>query len=340
MTTNKSSPLHSVFLSVVIVVRNQCDQLRAMLEETSALVATLASDYELIVVDNASTDDSLPLLRELVAPDGLPNLQIYALTKEIDTDTATWVGLENALGDYMAAVDPCLDNVHYLREMLDQAAAGVDVVFAVNKTRVVPGITYRVFRRIFNTLFRHLGGVDLERDAPAFRVLSKRVVNFVLRHPVPSLAYRHLPATSGFVRANLAYSAPRKSRQPKRLGEAFDRGLRMLVSSTQAPMRIVTSLSLFGAISNFLYSIYVIAVAILKADVAPGWVTLSLQQSGMFFLISLVLLVLGEYILHMARLTNEGPMYHIAQEFTSANILGRSKLNVEEVVSATSGNRV
>ncbi len=62
-------------------------------------------------------------------------------------------------------------------------------------------------------------------------------------------------------------------------------------------MRMVTSLSLFGAVANVLYSIYVVGISLFKVDVEPGWVSLSLQQSGMFFLISLVLLVLGEYIL-------------------------------------------
>jgi hypothetical protein len=108
----------------------------------------------------------------------------------------------------------------------------------------------------------------------------------------------------------------------------------LLVSTTRAPMRLVTSLSLFGAATNLVYSVYVVAVGFLKVDVAPGWVSMSLQQSGMFFLISLVLLVLGEYILHMANLSNEGPLYHVGQEFTSAHMTRREKLNIEEVVSS------
>ena len=82
-----------------------------------------------------------------------------------------------------------------------------------------------------------------------------------------------------------------------------------------------------------MYCVYVLAVGILKTDVAPGWISLSLQQSGMFFLISLVLLVLGEYILNMASLSNEGPLYHVGQEFTSARMTRLEKLNIEEVVS-------
>ena len=112
--------------------------------------------------------------------------------------------------------------------------------------------------------------------------------------------------------------------------------MRLLVSTTRAPMRLVTLLSLFGAAVNALYCIYVVAVGVFKSDVAPGWISVSLQQSGMFLLISLVLLVLAEYILHMASLSNEGPLYHVGQEFTSARMTRREKLNIEEVSTRTS----
>ena len=51
----------------------------------------------------------------------------------------------------------------------------------------------------------------------------------------------------------------------------------------------------------------------------------------MFFLISLVLLVLGEYILHMASLSHGGPLHHVGQEFTSARMTRRERLNIEDV---------
>jgi hypothetical protein len=121
----------------------------------------------------------------------------------------------------------------------------------------------------------------------------------------------------------------------KRLSQSIDRGMRLLVSTTRAPMRLVTGLSLFGALSNLLYSLYVVAIVLTKPDVAPGWASLALQQSGMFFLISLVLLVLGEYILNMARQSNEGPLYYVGQEFTSSRMTRHEKLNVEEVLENT-----
>ena len=95
-------------------------------------------------------------------------------------------------------------------------------------------------------------------------------------------------------------------------------------------MRLVTFLCLFGAGSNLIYSLYVILVKIWKSNVAPGWATLSLQQSGMFFLLSLVLLILSEYILHIVK-SSEKPHYHILKNLLAREVTHQAKLNVETV---------
>ncbi len=322
-----------ILLSVVFVIRNQSSDIEKILSDACTSLSSLVSDYELIIVDNASDDDSVSRLKALTGENGLPNLQVYALTKEVDADTASSVGFENALGDFVAVIDPFTDDVGFLPDMLDKAVCGADVVFAKNEQKPAQSLVYWSAYAIFNGLYKWFNDIHLAKEAPQYRILSKRVVNFILQHPQPSVTYRHLPATGGFTRANLSYSATPKASHTKRLGESFDRGLRLLVSTTRAPMRLVTSLSLFGAVANLIYSFYVVAIVLLKDDVAPGWVSISLQQSGMFFLISLVLLVLGEYILQMASLSNEGPLYHVAQEFTSARMTRREKLNIEEVIA-------
>ena len=320
------------FLSVVFLVRNQADSIEHTLSEASAVITSLVRDYELIVVDNASDDDSITVLKTLTGEQGLANLQVYALTKEVDADTASWVGMENALGDFVVVIDPLIDDVNFIPQMLDRAVKGADVVFANNDKKPAQSLAYRSAFSAFHWLYNRFNGINLANEAPQFRMLGKRVINFILQHPHPAMSYRHLPATGGFTRAYLKYSATPKTTRPKRLGESVDRGVRLLVSTTRAPMRLVTALSLFGAVANLLFCGYVVIIAIFKTEVAPGWVSVSLLQSGMFFLISLVLLVLGEYILNMATLSNEGPAYHVGQEFTSARMTRREKLNVVDSV--------
>ena len=332
--TKQSGKLTSVlpvFLSLIYVVRNQNDRLASMIQAASSLLQESVSDYELIIVDNASEDDSISTLKSLTTNVSYPNLQIYALSKEVDVDTASWAGIENALGDFVAVIDPLLDDIQFLPQMLDKAVNGADVVFSNNQQKPSQNYTYQLAYAFFNFLYKSFNDIHLSKEAPYYRVLNKKVINFILKHPQPSIAYKHLPATSGFSKINLSYSSAPLAIRNKSLAESIDRGMKLLVSTTKAPMRLVTYLSLFGATANLFYSLYVIFTGLTKPDVAPGWVSSSLQQSGMFFLISLVLLVLGEYILHMATLSSEGPPYHIAQEFTSSYITRKEKLNIEEV---------
>ena len=327
-------PQVSFFLSVVLVVRNQAAVIDSLVAQAIDILTPLVGDYELIIVDNASDDETLAQLKRLTGRDGQPNLQVYALIKEVDTDTASWVGIENALGDFVAALDPTRDDVLFLPQLLAQAEAGIEVVFARNEQRPPQSIAYRLCSAAFNQLYKRFNDVHLTNDAPRYRMLSKRVVNFILQHPRPVFSYQHLPATGGFARVTLNYRSSLPAMKKKHLGDSIDRGMRLLVSTTRGPMRLVTSLSLFGASANLVYSVYVVLIGIFKDDVAPGWISLSLQQSGMFFLLSLVLLVLGEYILNMASLSNEGPAYHVGQEFTSERLTRKEKLNIEIVTGS------
>ena len=331
--------MYQLLLSAVMVTRNESQNLRQVLEELGTRLARIATDYEIVVVDNASDDDSVAILKSLTQEGGLPNLQVFALTKWVDTDTANWVGMENALGDFVAVIDPWSDDPSMIEAMLDKSLQGSDVVFARNERQPPGGLSYRLCSALFGFLYKWFNGVNLATEAPQYRVLSRRVINFILQHPTPALSYRHLPATAGFSKMMLSYSARIDRHGTKNLAYAIDRGIRLLVSTTRGPMRVVTGLSLFGAVANLVYSGYVIAVALLKESVAPGWVTLSLQQSGMFLLISLVLLVLGEYIVQMATLSNEGPRYHVAQEFTSAVLTRRQRINVDEALQQDSKPR-
>ena len=145
-------PKLPIFLSLVITMRNQADQIQPLLADVSRMLSELASDHEIVIVDNASDDDSLLRLKVLTGPDGLPNLQVYALTKEVDSDTAAWVGLENALGDFVAVIDPLNDDINFLPELLDKAVCGADVVFAKNEQKSAQSFAYRGAFAIFNLL--------------------------------------------------------------------------------------------------------------------------------------------------------------------------------------------
>jgi len=95
----------------------------------------------------------------------------------------------------------------------------------------------------------------------------------------------------------------------------------MAVNHSVAPLRLVSVLGLTGSFLSLMYSLYVVGVYFSKRDVMPGWTTLSLQLSGLFFLVFVMLTMIGE---HLRRLLDEAvdrPLYHVREDQASAVML-------------------
>lgn len=326
-----NSPTHNAqLLSIIVVVQDQAGEVPAIARQLSRALDALATHYEIVFVDNGSRDETLSELRRLTRSAEFSDVQVYALHRAVDKDVAAWAGVENALGDYVAVVETDDAAIRVIAPMLAAATGGTDIVYAVDTARRERGRSlYGSLENAFRHLFARFSGIDLHREAPYVRLVNRRVVNFILQYPLPAQRYRFVAAVGGFTRNYLEYTSS-QSPPTRTIGEGLERGIRLLTTTTRAPLRLVNMLCAFGAGANLLYTVYIVAIALFKRDVAPGWVTLSLQQSGMFFLISLVLLVLGEYVLHVASLSSEGPSYYITQEFTSAASRRDRALNVEE----------
>ncbi len=319
-----------ILLSVVVVLDHAGDSAHALLKPIVDRVSPLVSDFEIVVVDNGSTDDSAAEYVRLVQPDGLPNLQVYRLIRPVDFENAAWAGIENSLGDFVLVFDVYNEDLSFLEQALDAAATGAEFVAIRNVSPRSGHLVERALARAFRLVFRSMAGVDLRIDAPQCRLISKRVVSYLMQQPKPALKYRALPAIAGFPRATIMYTGSGVGGRRHSFASRVRRAMNLLFAQTIMPLRIASALAILGAVANVLYSIYVVIVRLLMKDVAPGWATLSLQQSGMFLLISLVLLVLVEYMAQMFVWNLEGPPYYLAGEHTSAVLRRREKLNVEQ----------
>lgn len=324
-----------IFLSAIFITKNPTNQFINTLSEISQLLSSLVTDFEIIVIDNGSDDASIANLKKITTETKIPNVIVFTLTNEIEINLASWVGLENAIGDYVVVLDADTDDFLIIPEMLEKIQSGADVVFAKNISELRPNFLYNIIETTFNYFYKIITNIEINKNSAQFRLLNRQVVNFILQHPNPSVSYKYLPVTGGFQRFYISYQSEIKNQKNKKLALSVEQGIQLLISTSKAPMRIVTSLSIFGAIANLVYSLYVVFIAIFKPKIAEGWVSQSLQQSGMFFLFSLVLLVLGEYILAMTNQQNKGPHYHISQEFSSPVMTHRQKLNLE-IVAETS----
>lgn len=323
---------HACIVSVVTVVGRGCGVPEAShcksLQELHRASSALHSDFELVVIVNGVSISSIMALKTLASE--LPNTHFYILQKPVDYLVARLAGLENALGDWIAFVDLGIDPPDMLDVLLKSAFEGHDVIFANNKTRVKErSIGHMLLSPIYHRFFAFFHGFDLQQKAPTFRLFSRAVANAITQDDFPLLALDLLPANGGYRTRTIEYSHDHTTDRGAPLPEKIRERWRTIIGIGGAPLRFANLICAFGAMVNLVYSCYVIFVYLFKPDVVPGWTTLSLQVSGMFFLISLVLWLLSEYLLLMFDHAARRNVYRIADEFSSNVQTRHIRLNVE-----------
>ena len=325
---------YDIFLSVIYVLSDNLDQLHKILKNTIQVISPIVADYEIIIVDNVSDKNkSVPLLKKLTNDKELHNLQVYVLNKKVEENIASCIGLDKSLGDFVAVLNPLLDDISFLPKMLDKAINSLDIVIAYNKNKYIKSFFYRFARKTFDFLYKLLNKTIITKDIFPYRLFSRRVTNQILQDPYPEMMLRHLPTSLGYERVELNYSSEFKTILNTNILYSAKKALKFLISTSDAPMRIVSMLAVFGAFMNIIYSIYILIIALSKTKVAEAWVTLSLQQSGMFFLISIFFFILSEYILNMKHTTINEYSKLISQEFGSDIIARHRKINLKEINS-------
>ena len=174
-----------------------------------------------------------------------------------------------------------------------------------------------------------LTGIRLNQYSNGLIALNRKAINHILLFPNPELRFRNIPSMAGFKFKNLDISYNLDKPEQIRLKESLSRGIKLITYSSESPLRIATLLSAIGALISMIYSFIVLLLWAFGENITPGWTSISMQSSIMYFLFSVVLLILSEYILGISRKSNTEPSCFISDEFTSAVMHSKKKLNVE-----------
>ena len=317
-----------ILVSVVIVARNAAEFLPDYLRKLSAVMAANYKDYEIIVVDDASKDNTAEKIAG--AQKHYNNIQFYALSPRVGTAIASIAGLDNAIGDYIIMLDPLRDPTDKIPEMVAKALEGNEIVYGVDAKRAGATHFYDKAALLYYQLFSHLTGLEIPREVSSFRLLSRSVVNYITaindRHHLLSV----LPAITGHRFATVEYTSLVSRTQNQKISffAKILEGIGVLFACSVKPLRFATYTAVAAGFLNLIYALYVVVIALIKPDVAEGWVSLSLQNSGMFFLISLILTSISEYLYGIMERTQNRPLYNIARESSSLVLKRKEELNV------------
>lgn len=313
-------------LSIICVLDGRQREPVTVLREVHRFAAAMSMPFELVILVNGLMPRGSEDVRSLART--LDSLQLYFMKRRVDYPTAVLAGLENAIGDWVATIDPACDDPAVLRDLVQAALREhCEVAVASPMGRVPRSPMEAVLSSAFHFVFRRLHGFSLALESPTARLISRAVVNDVLQHDSPLIALETLTAAGGYTRISVRAIQHSQLRLP--IAERLRVRWRTLLGINAAPLRIANLICAAGALAALLYSIYVIGIYFFKSDVMPGWTTVSLILSAMFLTFSLVLGMLSEYLIMLLDVGARRGRYEIAEELAST-VQPRSKLlNVE-----------
>lgn len=308
-------------ISIVVPLDEDAHLLDEIVTGIDQVVGKAYRFFEIVLVDDGSTDGTASAVQALLK--NIQRIRYLRLSRKFGRDVALSAGIESAIGDFVVTLDPRTDPIGIIPEMINvcRKTGGIVHGIAGNPAR-------RTFLResiggIFRAYCRKRIGVDIKRGVSDLRVLSRQAVNALLQVREQSRYLRVLTLTLGYHHEFFPYQlTPRKGggREPGWASE-ITTAIDLLAANTRHPLRLVTVTGLLGAFLNLLYAGYVVAIYLIKPNVAAGWTTLSLQQSGMFFFVCLILAVLSEYVGTILGEVRSRPLYFIAHEATSSVLL-------------------
>jgi dolichol-phosphate mannosyltransferase len=307
-----------VLVSAIALLHDHATILPAFVAELCGVLADGYANYEVVLVDGGAPAETVAAARGLLAAH--PCVRLIRLSRETPDETALLAGLDAAIGDFVVVLDPDLDPPAEIPAMVDRCRVGAEVVLGVDPGYQPGGPLYKLFRSGFGAVLRRMMGIELPPGPSGFRVLSRAAVNALTRVRQRRRYFALVVREIGLTTAEHRYR--RASRSGRAPGVNFFRaartGLSVLVHNSLLPLRLVSLLGLFGSLISFAYSLYVVAVYLFKPDVMPGWTTMSLQVSGLFVLVFVMLALIGEYLVRVLEESSDRPLYHVRDEHASA----------------------
>jgi glycosyltransferase involved in cell wall biosynthesis len=310
-----------LFVSVVAPLHDDGDIVDAFVDETMRMLSEGYTNYELVLVDDGSRDDTVE--RASAQLRRYSCIRLIRLSRRFGQETAISAGLDSVIGDYVAVVLPDSDPPGLVPALVERSRSGTGIVFGIRRNRRGEPLWLRFGAGLFYGICNRLLGLQLPRNSTHFRVLSRQALNAVVQVKDRTRYLRTLSAYVGYGNQGFEYD-PATRRQPPRhksVVESITLAINIVVANSTRPLRLVTWLAMLISGLYLLYMGYIVLIYLLKPRVAEGWVTLSLQSAVAFFFLFLILTVLSEYLGRLLGEVKEGPLYYVLEERNSSVLI-------------------
>ncbi len=302
-------------VSCVIPCFNESGNLNALLSQLEEVLGETGLDWEIIVVDDGSTDGTADVAAQWCS---LAGFRCISLSRNFGKEAALTAGLQAAHGDAVVLMDG--DRQHsptLVKVMIDEWLQGAQVVHTVRRERKAETPAKRVGARLFYRLMNSSHRFKLAEDAGDFRLMDRKVVKALLSLPERTRFMKGLYAWVGFRTVALPYTP-----EPRAAGQSTFGFLRLvglavdgLTAFTTWPLRMVSIVGVLLAAPAFAYGLFLVMSHLLVGNTVSGWTTIVV--SLMFFMgIQMIFTgVLGEYVARIFDEVKGRPLYVVDSEW-------------------------
>lgn len=300
---------NALIISVVIPLYNEESVVRVLHQRTQAALQSITSDYEIVYVNDGSTDATLNMLLTLRQHE--PKIKIVSLSRNFGHQAAYTAGLHFAKAESVVMMDGDLqDPPELIAEMYQKARnENLDVVYGSRTDRKESGFRKLAFG-LFHSLFKKVSNIRIEGNAGNFCLMNKTALEAFLSITEKSRYLPGLRAFIGFRQGSISYNREgRESGKTKMpITRLFKLAIDALFSFSSLPIRVCLGLGILGILAS-LIGVLVVVIKKINGEAILGWTSVMLS---IYFLGSVQLFflgVIGEYIHRIFVESQNRPLY-------------------------------
>ncbi|MBI2718739.1 MAG: glycosyltransferase family 2 protein [Rhizobiales bacterium] len=313
MASHSRHPPAAPVLSVIVPCFNEVESVPIFHARLAEVLSAIGRPCEIIYVDDGSSDATYATILGLCG--SAHSVKAIRLSRNFGKESAMLAGLELALGQASVIIDADLqDPPELIAEMHRKwSVDGVDVVYAVRRSRKQDGLFKRGAASLFYRLFDKLSECDVPHNAGDFRLLSRRAVQAVLSLPERTRFSKGIFAWVGFRTEPVYFDRPaRLAGQTKwNFPGLLGLSLQAVTSFSILPLRLAGFVGMAAALASGVYGARLVIGTLLYGTDQPGYP--SLMTALIFFAgLQLVFMgILGEYVGRIFIESKQRPHYLI-----------------------------
>jgi dolichol-phosphate mannosyltransferase len=300
----------AIDLSVIIPIYNEQEIIPELYERLKNAVSTITSNYELIFVNDGSKDYSL---NELLNLTKIENRVFYVnFSRNFGHQIAVTAGLDFCRGKAVVIIDGDLqDPPEIIPDLYNKYKEGYEVVYAKRAERKGESFFKKITAKLFYRILKRLTSVSIPLDTGDFRLIDRKVVDYLKLMPEQNKFLRGQIAWLGFNQTHVVFN--RDKRKYGKTGYSFNKMLHFamdgITSFSDKPLMFVTKLGFSISFISFIIILYAICSYYILNRTITGWTSLII--SSMFIggvqLISIG--IIGEYVSRINKNVLKRPLY-------------------------------